>query len=263
VVEQSPSEVQVLRQQVIQVVFDREHFRLSLTPNQVMVQPGDVVIWQFVQLPAGWAPWIRFDPASTPSPYSGPLTSLSQNASSIWGMVSPAVAADPAQVFIYRPVVHCHLGTSSEDGFATIYGANASVTVQTASQAALATNTLIQVSPGMGRELRVSPELVTIRHGETVTWEFAPEILGSEQGCLQPRVQFLQYHGDGDPGQLEIGPFTTLTYVDNLITGSGSAQIPGVYSYQVMTLREVTGEIVWMSSSDPVIDDRGDPPGEG
>jgi PBP1b-binding outer membrane lipoprotein LpoB len=46
----------------------------------------------------------------------------------------------------------------------------------------------------------------------------------------------------------------------------GNSRVNGEYSFQVSVVKVGTGEILWMSSGDPVIDNRGgvvDPPGGG
>ncbi len=251
--------------QVIQVQYDAARHLLSATPARVVVKAGDVVIWQFSGTPTGFFPWVRFDPGSGEHPF-GPMNQLSQGGEGLWG------EARRAGTYTYRAAIQGRFGTGGNEELAAIYSRRVELEVAAAATPAAATapENLVQVSRGSSAgQLSVSPNYVGIHTGESIVWEFDPEIFSDYPEPLVARIEFTRYEGEFEVSELHYGPFTTMTYTAeiegggtvNRITGTGSVRRPGLYRYRALAIRESTGEIVFAVSDDPVADDMGDPGG--
>ncbi|HSS78066.1 MAG TPA: hypothetical protein VLV54_15155, partial [Thermoanaerobaculia bacterium] len=111
----------------------------------------------------------------------------------------------------------------------------------------------------------VSPNAVTVKLGDTVEWVF--EGIQDDVETWLPVINFT--HTQDVKGEVPndyLGPFTGLETVIAQVRGVGNTRVDGFYHFQVSVVKVGTGEILWISSGDPVIDNRGggiDPPGGG
>jgi len=116
--------------------------------------------------------------------------------------------------------------------------------------------------------LHVSPLGVIITSADTVEWDFAAlsQAVTPEMGAWRPMVAFQRYDGQGDVPDLYLGPFTSLTTSQQVVRGTGNNRVAGTYYFQVAAVRVSDGGVIWTSSPDPAIDNRGgvtDPPAGG
>ncbi len=123
----------------------------------------------------------------------------------------------------------------------------------------------VEVTPLPGNVLEVLPKLVilTAASEAMLAFSFSPEILNQSSGLLEPRVEFLNSPRPAaarERPSAPLGPFSALIFSGNTVWGSGDAGLRGTYNYQATALRQSTGEVVWASSTDPVIDDQREPP---
>ena len=254
--------------QIVTVDYDPRSLALTVAPSRVILKPGDVVIWQVVHRPEGFFPWVRFEPEEGPDGHPlGPLDALSQGGDGLWGVVQ-----DRPGTYHYRAALKGRPGVEPRGELVAIYSRLIELEVQAepVARSAATPPNLVQVKPGpLAHQLVVEPTYVSIHTGELVVWEFDPAIFPAGSEALIPRIEFTRYEGELEAGDLHYGPFTTFTYAAESapagtparVTGTGSAGRPGLYRYQALAAKESTGEIVWASSDDPVVDDMGDPGG--
>lgn len=244
-------------QQTVKVEFDPSSFTLRVSPDQLFLIPGSLVLWEFSQLPDGFFPWIRFEDTSLRT--FGPFPAISQLSQSLLAEVP---AAAPAGQFVYRLLLRSRTGSRAKAGHATIWSAEQSLTISSAQ--ARTTPPIVEVSAS-GSELALSPQLVVLSSAADVLvgFTFAHNILEDGGGFLEPRIEFTDYapNGGGRTRQSPpLGPFSALIFDGNTLWGTGDAGLRGTFNYQAMALRQSTGEVVWASSPDPVIDDQREPP---
>jgi hypothetical protein len=239
---------------LIPVEYDAASSTLTLSLQKVGIKPGDRVIWEFHRLPGGWTPWIEFRPDQS---FLGPLEDLTQSANAVWGVCR---ADQPASDGLpYRALARRGTGTGWETGSAAIYSSAGSLVIGPAETGTARQFTITQ----QGDSLSVSPEGVDIWAGDTVDWVFEGD---SGLEAWRPLVVFHQYDGDGQVVDLYLGPFTSLTTSAAQVRGMGNNYVKGTYYFQVSMVRVRDGEILWISSPDPAIDNRGgvvDPTGPG
>lgn len=255
------------QQQTLRVEFDPSRPSLKVLPASLTVRPGDVVIWQFFGLTREWYPWIRLLQDSLGATGTGPFETVSQSSDAIWGTVRETDGSSTGpKEYGYRASVRILEGLGAEQMYASVNSSLACFRVD--GTAAMKTEeTPVIVHAGIeGGQLVVAPDdqQISIYGGQSIRWTFPPEIGGSPSDPVLPRVQFLAYQALGttaEPIDLRLGPFTTMTYDELSVTATGYAQnTPGAYNYRLLAVRESDGEIVWASSPDPLVDDRGEPP---
>lgn len=231
---------------VIPVHFDDTTHALTVTRPAVLARPGDTIVWAFAGAPAGYVPWIEFRPAESGDSF-GPLASLNRSESAAWGICP---ANQPEGVFLYRAVLQKgHLRAWENEG-SSYWSRTNTVEILSAGSGQEKLFT-IQLDPST-QKLFVSPDALHVESIDTVLWSFPPESAG-----WVPRVTFFQYDGDGTVPNLQLGPFTTLNTGTGQVRGMGSTGIKGIYHFEVALVSASTGEVSWVNSGDPVIDNRG------
>lgn len=254
----------VSRQQTVRVDFDPKVPSLVVSPTEVDVRAGDVLIWQFFGLKRQWFPWIRFQLESLGESGTGPLEGFSQSSDAIWG----TVRQDAAGTFVYRASARVLEGLLKEEVAALVSSSEARFRVHDSSSQSLEPFQTIVVDIDLQDGWLVVPpnqRNIPIVGGQSIQWRFPARVFGEPTGAVLPRVQFLAYGSSEDVAEgidLRLGPFTTMTFGELTVTATGYAQkVPGVYNYRLLAVRQSDGEIVWASSPDPLVDDRGEPPG--
>jgi plastocyanin len=240
---------------LIQVQYEPVQHSLTILYPQLTIRPGDRVIWFFEGIPAGWAPWIQFKPQGAPLDFLGPFEALNQIGGGLWGATSPTTVA---ATYAYRACIEKGVGVGWEEGSALVCSSQATLEVADQPMPAPAEFTVVrtaaQIATAVG-ELVVRPEYATLESGQAVIWKF--QDLPGDSSHWRPRVTFGRYEGSGNvPNQL-LGPFTCLAYGPGLVTGLGNSGVTGNYHFQVSLISVSAGEVVWLSSGDPVIDNRG------
>jgi hypothetical protein len=239
---------------IIPVECDIASMTLKVGVPAMGIKTGDRVLWQFFGLPsAEWSPGIEFLQS-----FLGPFTDLSQSGAAVWGTCGPLLALG-SEPFIYRAVIRKGRGTARESGGATISSGTARLTLDSPGKVRHFTVT----QSSTGTELSVSPLGVELNANDTVEWKFN---IQSGPDPWRPQVSFHRYDGSGQPANLSLGPFTSLTIGLDRILGTGNNEVTGVYFFQASILRVSDGSIISVSSHDPAIDNRGevgDPTGGG
>jgi plastocyanin len=233
---------------------------LELALALVGVKPGDRVIWQFFGLSESWSPWIELQPGAS---FLGPFTSLTQSGTAVWGTLSEDQPLDGTS-FVYRAVIQKGQGTAWETGAASIHSSAGSLVLTSAEAGTTQRFTVTR----QDNALRVSPLGVIITASDTVEWDFAglDEAVTPDMAAWRPVVAFHHYDGKGEVSDLDLGPFTSLTTASRLVRGMGNNHVAGTYYFQVSAIRISDGAVIWISSPDPAIDNRGgvgDPTGGG
>jgi plastocyanin len=242
---------------LIPLQYDPVRQSLTIVHSQLTIRPGDRVTWVFQGIPAGWSPWIQFKPQGGPRDFLGPFESLNQVAGGIWGAAS---AETGAAAYVYRACINQGVGLGWQEGSALLCSPQATLTVATDLPATApveftVSSTAAQIVTAVG-ELAVHPEHASLESGQTVIWKF-DDIPQGETAHWRPRVTFGSYEGDGTvPNQL-LGPFTCLAYAEGRVTGLGNSGVAGKYHFEVALVAVTSGEVAWLSSGDPVIDNRG------
>lgn len=238
---------------VIPIHFDEPAHALNILREGIALRPGDTVVWTFANAPAGYTPWVQFRNEEGSGSLFGPLASLHQTGSAVWGTCPEGQAPGS---FVYRAVLQKgHLRSWETDG----------------SSAWSRTSGLAVLAPEAGEErvftvamdketqkLIVTPEYLAIHGQDTILWSFPPEAVG-----WLPRVTFFQYQGDGAVPSLQLGPFTSLITKTGEVRGTGNTDVKGLYSFEVSLVAMGTGEVAWVNSKDPVVDNRGTVVGPG
>jgi hypothetical protein len=237
---------------LIPVQYDPAAHTLTILHPNISLRPGDRVIWACEGVPGGWAPWIQFKPDGGAQPgFLGPFSSLGQIEGGIWGLCSDSTEGLPA-TWTYRICIQKGLGLDWQANTAVICSQQATILVHNEVQAAVQT---FHVSTGTDGQLAVDPPGVPLRSGQTVEWIF--DDLPGDPKLWRPRVDFGRYSGTGTvPAQL-LGPFTCLLYEPGKVTGLGNSGVAGTYFFQVSLVSIDTGQVAWISSSDPAIDNQG------
>jgi hypothetical protein len=232
-------------QHLITVRCDLASSTLALNLTAVGIKPGDGVIWQFFDLPDAWSPWIEFSPGT---PFLGPFAELTQSGAAVWGTCQEDPGAGP---FLYRATIQKGQGTAWETGTAAIHSGAGTLVLGPADAG---TTHHFTVTQGDGL-LDITPTGVIIATGDTVEWLF--QDIKEDQEIWRPLVEFHHYDGKAEVPDLYLGPFTSLTTGTDRVRGMGNNHVAGSYYFQVSVVRVSDGMVLWMSSRDPVIDNRG------
>jgi hypothetical protein len=239
---------------LIPVLFDPLAHTLTIQHPDLSLRPGDRVIWDFAGIPEGWTPWIQFKPEKGPRDFLGPFASISQIERGVWA--ATAADAQPSS-FTYRASIQKGLGLDWTVQSSVLVSGQASITVHTEPVIPAA---LFRVSPrqeGSGA-LQVEPESQPLRTGQGVIWKFEGFSADPvEWGQWRPRVDFGRYEGTGKVSNQALGPFTCLMYEERQVTGLGNSGVLGEYHFQVSLISIATGEIRWVNSGDPAVDNQG------
>lgn len=234
-----------------------EHL-LRVYPERLVVRPGDSILWQFSGLRRPWSPVVALSPTGEGN-FLGPFTGFTNLPS---GVLAP-VAGDAADgAYAYRAQLQLFRGEAEARAF--LMGPTSTVVVN---RNLTGENHVIDVGLGIDPEtgqeiLTLSRDVIGFSRGDSVVWRFSEEIFAGSSGLDPlPRVTFVGYQGDGSIENLRTGPFNCLTYGPRQVTGTSPNGVPGTYHYRVAMVEAVGGEIRWLSSGDPAVDERPEPPG--
>lgn len=236
---------------LIPVVYAAAAHTLNIVHPVIAVRPGDRVIWVFEGLPDGWAPWIQLKGEEGARPFLGPFQSLTQIEGGLSGIVSSALPSLPAS-FTYRATAQKGLGLDWQTDTAVLSSAQATIEVHDEAAPSAVSFRVFEIESG---KLGVAPEMQSVQSGQTVLWTF--EDLPDTPEAWRPRIDFGLYDGTGTVPNRLLGPFTCLVYEKGKVTGLGNSGVTGGYHFQVSLISVSTGNVVWLSSGDPVIDNRG------
>jgi hypothetical protein len=231
-------------QHLITVHCDFTGSTLELNLPAVAIKPGDGVVWQFFGIPDQWNPWIELSPGTH---FLGPFVELTQSGAAVWGTCKEDPGTGP---FVYRATVQKGQGTAWDTGAAAIHSAAGTLVLDSGG----ATSHQFTVTQGDG-VLDITPSGVIIEAGDTVEWVF--QDIQEDRETWRPTVEFHHYDGKGAVSDLYLGPFTSLTTGTDRVRGMGNNHVAGSYYFQVSVVRLSDGAILWISSKDPVIDNRG------
>jgi hypothetical protein len=235
---------------LIPVRYDASDQSLTILHPNLSLRPGDRVIWAFEGFPADWAPWIQFKPGDPPAGFLGPFASLAQIAGGISGHCRTDTAVLPV-TYTYRICIQKGIGLDWQATTAAICSQQATILVHAREQPPMQTFTVSSAEEG---KLVVQPLGVSLRTGETVEWIF--DVPG-DPALWRPRINFGRYTGTGAvPNQL-LGPFTCLFYEPGKVTGLGNSGVAGTYFFEVSLISLATGQVEWIGSGDPAIDNMG------
>ncbi len=210
------------------------------------------LVWDFEGIDglvsAGWAPAIRFRlaPEKAISRYSGPFTHLTRTTTSVIACGNTGHEGK----YAYRAVLEPPIESSLRD----IRTAEAHLFNQVPQRA----EALVRVWFPADCEglLQLEPEAVKYIAGQSILWE----VIGAPEDLKEwyPRLVF----ADG-PGSMNshFGPFASLDTRDQGILASGSIGQPGRYDYLFQMVNVEDGKVQFESSSDPTVDDEGNPAG--
>lgn len=248
-----------LPQQTVMVEFDPESFELRVFPETLLLIPGSLILWEFSSVPAGFYPWIQFETENDTN--FGPFPTVSRLSQTLLGQVPKRVVAG---LHHYRLLLRSRIGITAQAGHAAVWSQRLTMNLLApAAENQLTMPPTVTVKPE-GNNLVVSPEILTLTSASEVmvAFVFDPHILSDDLGPLEPRIEFLDFTPVGQHLQKSppLGPFSSLIFDGTRLWGSGDAGRRGHYSYMASVLRRSTGELVWASSTDPVIDDQREPP---
>ncbi len=239
---------------LIPVVFDPDQHTLTIQHENLRIRPGDRVIWDFIGIPVGWAPWIQFKPDGGPRAFLGAFASLTQIEGGIWASVDADV---PQGSYTYRASIQKGLGLGWQTETSLLLSRQATVTVH--SEPVLDA-VRFRVSPleGTADKLKVEPCTQPLKSGQSVIWTFEG-FTGDPTLWEQwrPRIDFGRYEGLGDVKLRPLGPFTCLQFKEAEVTGFGNTGVLGGFHFQVSLVSIASGEIRWVNSGDPAIDNQG------
>jgi hypothetical protein len=235
---------------LIPVRYDAADHSLTILHPNLSIRPGDRAIWAFEGFPPDWAPWIQFKPGDPPAGFLGPFASLAQIEGGISGHCRTDMAGLPV-TYTYRICIQKGIGLDWQATTAAICSQQATILVHEREQPPV--RTFHVRSEGEGK-LAVEPLGVPLRTGETVEWIF--DVPGDPE-LWRPRINFGRYTGAGAvPNQL-LGPFTCLLYERGKVTGLGNSGVSGTYFFEVSLISLATGQVEWIGSGDPAIDNMG------
>ena len=248
---------------LIPATFDLATVTITLEHSTTILKPGDRVVWEIAGLPAGWAPWIELRSGEAAGSFLGPFASLTQTSSSVWGACREDSALAGTRLE-YRISVQKGIGVGWKSGMTTVNSSAGTLEIRSDDHGTSHQFTVTQ-SAEDPRALSVSPDKVTLNPGDTVEWVF--EDVRDDLEAWRPIV-FFTHSCDlkGEVPNDSLGPFTGLETAVAQVRGIGNTRVDGSYHFQVAGVKAGTGEILWISSSDPVIDNRGgviDPPPGG
>ncbi len=247
---------------LIPVTFEPANATVTLEYINTTLKPGDRVVWEFFGLSTGWSPWIEFRSEGDGGSFLGPFTDLTQTSASLWGTCreDPALAG---KTFSYRISVQKGIGLGWQSGVTVV---NSSAGTLAISSDDAGTPHRFTVTPSEEPlTLSVSPNEVTLKLGDTVEWVF--EGIHEDVNTWRPVITFT-HHQDvkGEVPNDYFGPFTSLETSVSRVGGIGNTRVDGFYHFQVSVVKVGSGEILRISSGDPVIDNRGsvvEPPTTG
>lgn len=246
---------------LITVRCDSTNATVTLQQPSLGLKLGDRVVWQFFGMPDSWSPWIEFRPQEDGTPFLGPFTALTQSASALWGEVRMDDSL-VGQTVVYRVSIQKGVGAGWDQGDAVISSASGALTIGPEDHGTLQTFTVTPSDKDL--VLKVSPIGVIIQPGDTVEWDF--QGIPAEPNTWRPVVSFNRYDGKGKVPNEYLGPFDSLTTGVDRIRATGNSRVSGTYYFKVSVVRLSDGEILWVGSGDPAIDNRGgvgDPTGDG
>jgi len=241
--------------QLIQVQYDSSSLTLTVSRPLVVLNPGDTVVWSFLGIPEGWTPWIEFRRVGNES-FVGPLSGLTQAPGAIWGLcrTSGWTGTDPVS-FEYRATMQRGFATGWDTEGSMVWSKPVHLEVQPNQSGQEITYTVAQGPES--RQLLVQPqEIQVLKEGDVIVWQF-PSDLSEGTDAWRPRIKFHRYEGAGTMPNQQLGPFASLTILPGQIRGTGNSGVNGLYFFEVALVSVSTGEIGWLSSGDPVIDNRG------
>ncbi|HYU32103.1 MAG TPA: hypothetical protein VEW48_08060 [Thermoanaerobaculia bacterium] len=238
---------------LIQVQYDPSTLSLAVSYPSMSLNPGDTVVWNFLGIPAGWTPWIEFRRSGN-NAFVGPLSGLTQATGGIWGVCRSSgwTGTEPIP-FEYRAVVQTGFAAGWDTEGSMVWSAPAHLEVQ---PTAIGEELSYEVSLGTGTSLDIEPPHQILGPGDAIVLQF-PSDLPNGVDAWRPRIKFHLYEGEGTVPNLQLGPFAALTILPGQIRGMGNNRVNGLYHFEVALVSVSTGEIGWMSSGDPVIDNRG------
>ena len=239
---------------LIPVVFDPVQHSLTIQHPNLLIRPGDRVLWDFIGIPAGWAPWIQFKPDGAPSAFLGPFSSLSQIENGLWAIAASGI---PPGSSTYRAVIQKGLGLDWGTGTSILSSSEATVTVHSEPVLEPAR---FRISPLDGEEdkLQVEPLTQNLKSGQSVIFAF--EGFTGDPALWdqwRPRIDFGSYEGEGEVELRQLGPFTCLQFEVAKVTGLGNTGVMGNFHFGVSLVSITSGEVRWVSSGDPAIDNQG------
>ena len=241
--------------QLIQVQYDPSSLTLTVSRPLVLIYPGDTVVWSFLGIPEGWTPWIEFRRVGNEA-FVGPLTGLTQAEGAIWGLcrTSDWTGTDPVS-FEYRATMQRGFATGWDTEGSIVWSKSVRLVVQPNQSGAEIAYT---VAPGSEpQQLLVLPEEIQIlRDGDVMVWQFPSDLAEGGLDAWRPRIKFRRYEGTGTVPNQQLGPFAALSILPGSIRGTGNNGVTGLYFFEVALVSVSTGEIGWLSSGDPVIDNR-------
>lgn len=243
---------------MFEVEVDLERFDIGLGKRSLVVRPGDTVVWQFRGLPKDWTPWISIDrdgPVGSVIEPFGPFASISQAVSTVLAVVRSDLEND--ETYSYRPAVQRGLAVP-DAVLAQIVGNPASVTISAENPGC---QWVFEVT--LDRDagtLNVQPDRIERQPGDTVLFDFSK--VPDAKNLLRPRVSFKRYSGDGTPPNAFFGPFSSLvtTAEPRTILGQGNSMVAGAYIFEVAMIAKSSGEVRWLASVDPTVDNEVPPP---
>jgi hypothetical protein len=236
---------------LVEVLCDLGNHTL-LAEGHLSLKLGDLVVWSFLGIPEDWTPWIEFEHEAEQG-FLGPFVSLSQSTAGVWGRCRLDLPEE-ARSFSYRATIQKGVGLGFGSPFAVVSSGKSTLDVLPAD---VGSRQVFTVAPKAGSSdvLEVNPRGVVIEAGDTVEWRF--EGLPEDLPAWRPRVNFRRYDGAGSPTNLLLGPFTSLTYAPGKMQGMGNNDIAGTYYFEVAVVKLESGEVLWIGSGDPAIDNRG------
>jgi hypothetical protein len=246
---------------LIQVHCDPSTLTLTVSLPRVFLNPGDTVVWSFLGIPAGWTPWIEFRQSEN-NAFVGPLGGLTQTPGGIWGVCRPAgwEGTDPIP-FEYRAMIQRGFAAGWETEGSLAWSAPVHLYVQ---PGAVGRELTWEVTfDAMAEKLLVEPMMQTLGPGDIIAWQFPSDLPGGE-AAWRPRIKFHRYEGSGTALiNQQLGPFGALSVLPGRLRGTGNSGVNGFYFFEVALVSLSTGQIGWMSSGDPVVDNRGTVVGPG
>lgn len=239
---------------LIPVHCDMENATVEITEPKAVIRPGDRVVWECFGLPEGWSPWIEFRPQESGTPFLGPFADLTQSAVAVWGLSRKEPGVEGRQ-FSYRVAIQKGIGMGWASGAAVIHSQAGVLSVAPMESGTLHQFTVTPEAGAPAPALQVSPIGVIIQAGDTVEWVF--EGIPADPNTWRPQIQFSRYDGSGSVPNLYLGPFTSLTTGRDLVRGTGNNWISGTYYFDVGIVQVSNGELLYVGSGDPAIDNRG------
>jgi hypothetical protein len=240
---------------LIQVQCDMTSATLAVQRPQVSVKPGDTIVWSFIGIPEGWSPWIELRHSDNPE-FAGPLLKLTQSAGGVWGTCREDWEETSPAAFEYRALIQRGFTSGWQGGGSILWSSPARLTVLPNGFGQEVVYTVTLAERDGKRQLLVEPLVRTLRPGDVAVWRF-PDDLSSGEDAWRPRIDFFRYEGTGSVSNRYLGPFAALTVEPGLIRGTGNNGVDGLYFFEVALVSVGTGQIGWMSSGDPVVDNRG------